>query len=61
MRHTLDNLSLRGVLSRLVREPLFSLEPRIIFAAAYATVAAVMAMIATILLSRAWQVIGGLL
>ena len=40
MGQTLDNLSLRGVINRLVREPLIGMEPRTILIAAYAVVVA---------------------
>jgi hypothetical protein len=39
------NLSLRGVVNRLVREPIWGLEPRTILAAAYVVVAAVIALL----------------
>jgi hypothetical protein len=45
MGQTLDNLSLRGVINRLVREPLFELTPRTVLFAAYAVLAAVMAIL----------------
>jgi hypothetical protein len=43
MGQTLDNLSLRGVINRLVREPLLGLTPRTVLMAGYVVVAAIIA------------------
>jgi hypothetical protein len=45
MGQTLDNLSLRGVLNRLVREPIAGIAPRHILIAAYVAVIAVIALL----------------
>ncbi len=45
MGQTLDNLSLRGVLNRLVREPIAGISPRHILIAAYVAVMAVIALL----------------
>jgi len=50
MGPTIDNLSLRGVLNRLMREPVYGFEPRYVLAAACVFVAVV---IAVLLLSSA--------
>ncbi len=45
MGQTIDNLSLRGVISRLVREPMLGLDARAVLIAAYAAVMAVIALL----------------
>ncbi len=45
MGQTLDNLSLRGIINRLVREPFLGVDPRTVLIAAYVIVAAAIAVL----------------